>query len=90
MLAIFVEACMWCVNIKYRGDSRFATSQWEMALLCNDVFHWLGASLESALEYHWVLKQVQISEKHHIFRIQMYCVIWCINKWISIDIWKQL
>ena len=32
-----------------RADSRFAPSQWEMALLCNDVSHWLGTSLESAL-----------------------------------------
>ena len=32
-----------------RADSRFAFSQWETALLCNDVSHWLGASLESAL-----------------------------------------
>ena len=35
----------------HRGDHRFAPSQWETALLCNDVSHWLGASLESAL-YH--------------------------------------
>ena len=33
------------------ADSRFAPSQWETALLCNDVSHWLGASLESALNY---------------------------------------
>ena len=33
-----------------RADSRFAPSQWETALLCNDVSHWLGASLESVLE----------------------------------------
>ena len=32
-----------------RADYRFAPSQWETALLCNDVSHWLGASLESAL-----------------------------------------
>ena len=32
-----------------RADSRFAPSLWEMASLCNDVSHWLGASLESAL-----------------------------------------
>ena len=32
-----------------RAYSRFAPSQWETALLCNDVSHWLGASLESAL-----------------------------------------
>ena len=27
----------------------FAPSQWETVLLCNDVSHWLGANLESAL-----------------------------------------
>ena len=32
-----------------RPDSRFAPSQWETALLCNDVSYCLGASLESAL-----------------------------------------
>ena len=32
-----------------RADSRFAPSQWTTALLCNDISHWLGASLESAL-----------------------------------------
>ena len=32
----------------YRTDSRFAPSQWETALLCNGVSHWLGANLESA------------------------------------------
>ena len=36
----------------YRADSRFAPSQWETALLCNDVSHWLGANLESALNAH--------------------------------------
>ena len=38
---------MYCTYT--RADSRFAPSQWETALLCNDVSHWLGASLESAL-----------------------------------------
>ena len=33
-----------------RADSRFAPSQREMTLLCHDVSHWLGASLESAME----------------------------------------
>ena len=37
---------------RFRADSRSATSQWEMALLCNDVSHWLGANLESAL---WII-----------------------------------
>ena len=33
----------------YRAHSRFAPSQWEMALLCGDVSCWLAAKLESAL-----------------------------------------
>ena len=38
-------------KISYRADSRFAPSQWETPLLCNDVSHWLGTSLESAPSY---------------------------------------
>ena len=40
------------------ADSRFAPSQWEMVLLYNDVSHWLGASLESALQIFWRLPAV--------------------------------
>ena len=44
------EPMMTQVNEVYiRADSRFAPSQWETALLCNDVSHWLGANLKSAL-----------------------------------------
>ena len=35
--------------INSRGDSRFASSQWETSLQSNAVSHWLGANLESAL-----------------------------------------
>ena len=34
---------LWTIH---RADSRFAPSQWETALLCNDVSHWLGTNLE--------------------------------------------
>ena len=34
---------------QYRAYSSLAPSQWETALLHNEVFHWLGTSLESAL-----------------------------------------
>ena len=37
------------INIIIRADSRFASSQWETALLCNDVSHWLGANLKSSM-----------------------------------------
>ena len=36
-------------GISNRADSRFAPSQWETALICNDVSHWLGSSLESTM-----------------------------------------
>ena len=59
----------------FRADSIFAPSQWETALLCNDVSYWLGASLESALhveartKYHgWYLPD----ESH----FQMYFPEW--------------
>ena len=35
-----------------RADSRLAPSQWETSLQSNEVSHWLGANLESALYYH--------------------------------------
>ena len=38
-------------EITYGTDSRFAPSQWETVLLCNDVSHWLGTNPESALTY---------------------------------------
>ena len=37
------------LRVFHRADPRFAPSQWKTALLCNDVFHWLSANLESAL-----------------------------------------
>ena len=49
---------------KFSADSRFASSQWETVLLGNNVSQWLGASLESALKFKWlldVLNQVIIS-----------------------------
>ena len=33
----------------YRSDSRFEPSKWKTVLICNDVSHWLGANLETAL-----------------------------------------
>ena len=37
---------------EYRADSRLASNQWETSLQSNIVSNWLGANLESALEYH--------------------------------------
>ena len=46
----------------FRTDSRCTQSQWETALLCNDVSHWLGASLES----DWTHRQ---SKSHVSFEV---------------------
>ena len=44
--------CRWfTVLYIFWADSRFAPSQWETALFCNDASHWLGTNLESALHF---------------------------------------
>ena len=59
---------------KPRADSSFVPSQWETALLCNHVSHWLGASLESALKpCH--LSQVSDQAKWSNFK---HCSTWMI------------
>ena len=45
-------------NVQWWADSRFAPNQWETELLCNDVSHWLGANLQSAL-FSDVLNKLQ-------------------------------
>ena len=35
--------------VVFKANFKFAPIQWETALLCNDVSHWQGASLESAM-----------------------------------------
>ena len=50
------QVVVLCIYI-IRANSRFAPSQWEMALLCNDVSHWLGANLQSTLISHAIYLQ---------------------------------
>ena len=44
----------WSHETMVSAVSWFAPSQWETLLLCNDVSHWLGTSLESALQWYVV------------------------------------
>ena len=46
------------------ADSRFAPNHWETALLCNDVSHWHGASLKSALQASDVLLWLDLKIGH--------------------------
>ena len=41
-----------CFGSYSKADSMFAFSQWETALLCNGVSHWLGANLESSVIFY--------------------------------------
>ena len=60
------STCLWDV----RADSGFAPNQWEMALLCDDISHWLGASLETGLsQMIWGTFTLRISENiDHVMR----------------------
>ena len=49
----------------YRADSRFAPSQWEMPLLCNNVSHWLGASLNQP----WIIMIMFVVCMNNLFCI---------------------
>ena len=59
-------------GIKSMADSRFVPSQWEMALLCNNISHWLGANLELALEELMVLAISKHSTGYEIMDHFMY------------------
>ena len=45
------EKKAWCDDYTIRDQPRYAPSQWETALHCNDISHWLGAYLDWSL-YH--------------------------------------
>ena len=59
-----IHAELHWINIKCRADSRLATAQWETALLCNAVSHWLGAKLESALKCICILSHSSTLKWH--------------------------
>ena len=65
-----------------RADTRFASSQWETALLCNGVPHWMGASLESVLtvyftfEFCWRHIGLFYSPNNALNHCNQICRIW--------------
>ena len=59
---------------KFRTGCRFALNQWGTALLCDDISHWLGANLESALiicSMHIDNTLVGCNEKYQNLHIQI-------------------
>ena len=57
---------IYCL-IQIKAYSRFAPSQWQTALLCNDVCHWLGANLESALHMLMITCTYSVSNWSIVF-----------------------
>ena len=72
-----------------RDDSRFAPSQYETALFGNDASHWLGANLESALNYisrgQWAICRRSNNAAWGIWSC-LLCSAGFVNKWNHWDI----
>ena len=66
-----------------RADSRFAPSQWQTVLLCNDVSHWLGTNLESAMLSIYNLHLLLVSIVVNIHDIPPYGGFVC---WLSLTV----
>ena len=68
------------LSMKPRADSTcwFAPSQWETVLLCNDVSHWLGAIVESALKP--VVMEGVLRMHFDALHLVHYCLL-CLIDW---------
>ena len=69
-------------NYDFRADSKFVPSQWETALLCNDVSHWLCAGLESALPVRTCCHAMTLSNntlKDQSWSLESNLLLWKIN-----------
>ena len=67
----------------FRAESRFAPSQWETVLLCNDASHWLGANQESArafTPFRWPLQcplgSVGLGNVRKFLQSECLCSLW--------------
>ena len=49
------------LQMVYRDQSRYAPSQWEMSLHCNDISHWLGPYLDWSLVHELTVQILKIS-----------------------------
>ena len=78
MLGTSRSTSLWYVaDAYYKADSRFAPKQWETALHCNDVSHWLGARLESAL--YCVPVALLCSVSRHVGQTSQSTMNMCMN-----------
>ena len=73
-----------------RVDSRFAPCQWETALLCNDVSHWLGTNLESALQPSAAWPQAVCLYNEEAFVWVIIIVIIVNSRWLKFNtLWPE-
>ena len=70
MVFLYDEYKCKIMNLWCSYNSRFALSQWEMALLCNSISHWLGPSLGSALHWYITNKNLRMVFKQNSFPIR--------------------
>ena len=59
---LLITYSVWSFPCNIRADSRFALSQFKMVLICNNVSHWLGTNLGSALSYSHLLRDKLFSD----------------------------
>ena len=48
--------------VDYRDQSRYAPSEWETSLWCNDISHWLSAYLDWSLRLWLIVESLSIDE----------------------------
>ena len=71
---VIEEVARWFLVSSIRADSRLATSQWDTSLQSNAVSQWLGANLESALQYCYVTLVFDLQSwwRHHMEHFSCY------------------
>ena len=74
------------MTFNIRADSRFASSQWKTVLLCNDVSHWLGTSLGTALSMQ-CLKPAFFHFHNQVLRLQRWFTKWFKKKYLACICW---
>ena len=77
-----------CIASMFRADSKLGPSQWETALLCNDISHWLGANLESTLMLSVTRGHICLSVQyfdHYLSNWAVYVIIDAIRHQAHVD-----
>ena len=94
-LHVVIHTLYTGMTCHFTAGSRFAPSLWETALLCKDVSHWLGASLESAMRVWAPIVRTWATTLHicRVFSCNMFLYIRMLyhlcQHWMA-AIWKTI